>query len=124
MSQLPISDKGVKKLMECHASYKNALSDDETAQTILSIIAKVKKSASKAESKELVSDLESKVLTTISEWKEINGDCQDSGEENDSTAINTNTSVCAHEILKGNTIKQEVDDIDNDLVTAVQTMTM
>ena len=126
MSQLPVSDKGIKKLMECHASYKNALSDDETAQTILSIIAKVKKSATKAESKELVSDLESKVLTIISEWKEINGDSQDAdGDgENDSTAINTNTIECPQEALKGKTIKQEVDDMNNDLVTAVQTMTV
>jgi len=73
ISQLPMSDKGVKKLIEGHPAYKNALEDDETAQTIVGIVAKVKKSASKQESKELADDLENKVMTIISEWKEING---------------------------------------------------
>ena len=77
ISQLPFSDKGVKKLIEGHAVYKNALEDDETAGVILSIVAKVKKSATKPESKELADDLENKVVTIIAEWKEINGGGED-----------------------------------------------
>ena len=77
ISQLPFSDKGVKKLIEGHAAYKNALEDDETAGVILSIVAKVKKSATKPDSKELADDLENKVVTIIAEWKEINGGGED-----------------------------------------------
>lgn len=96
ISQLPTSDKGVKKLIEGHSAYKNALEDDETAQIMLAIVAKVKKSASKPESKELADDFESKVLHYIAEWKEINGqvdgDTMDSVEEqmNDLTVDDTN----------------------------------
>ncbi len=73
ISQLPMSDKGVKKLTDGHPAYKNALEDDETSATMLSIVARVKKSSSKQESKELAEDLENKMLTIIAEWKEING---------------------------------------------------
>ncbi|KAI8101453.1 hypothetical protein M9435_001559 [Picochlorum sp. BPE23] len=96
ISQLPTSDKGVKKLIEGHSAYKNALEDDETAQIMLAIVAKVKKSASKPESKELADDFESKVLHYIAEWKEINGEVDgetmDSVEEkmNDLTVDDTN----------------------------------
>ena len=98
ISQLPMSDKGVKKLTDGHPSYKNALEDEETAQTMLGIVAKIKKSASKQESKELADDLENKVLTIIAEWKEINGgapeeDGEAEGEmdgENENENINNN----------------------------------
>ncbi|WPT11640.1 Condensin complex subunit 1 [Picochlorum sp. SENEW3] len=96
ISQLPTSDKGVKKLIEGHIAYKNALEDDETAQIMLAIVAKVKKSASKPESKELADDFESKVLHYIAEWKEINGEVDgetmDGVEEqmNDLTVDDTN----------------------------------
>ena len=73
IGQLPFSDKGVKKLIDAHPAYKNALEDDETAGIILSIVAKVKKAATKPDSKELAEDLENKVLTIIAEWAEING---------------------------------------------------
>lgn len=73
MSQLPLSDKGVKKMIEGFGNYKNALADDETAETMLQIVAKVKKGASKPESKELASDLETKISQCIQEWQEING---------------------------------------------------
>ena len=81
ISQLPMSDKGVKKLTDGHPAYKNALEDDETSQTMLSIVARVKKSASKPESKELAEDLENKMLTIIAEWKEINGQAEDAAED-------------------------------------------
>jgi condensin complex subunit 1 len=71
--QLPISDKGIKKLVEGFNFYKNALADEETAGILLSIVAKAKKNASKPESKELIEDLESKMVNCIEEWDEING---------------------------------------------------
>ena len=73
ISQLPISDKGIKKMVEGFNFYKNALADEETAEILLSIVAKAKKNASKPESKELVEDLESKMVNCIEEWDEING---------------------------------------------------
>ena len=59
--------------LACGRSLANALEDDETAGIILSIVAKVKKAATKPDSKELAEDLENKVLTIIAEWAEING---------------------------------------------------
>ena len=53
--------------------YKNALADEETAEILLTIVAKAKKNASKPESKEIVEDLESKIKDCIEEWDEING---------------------------------------------------
>lgn len=130
MSQLPISDKGVKKMAEGHTAYKNALEDDETAQLILSIVAKVKKSASKPESKELAVDLENKVQSIIAEWKEINGEVHEDPRstnstresediENDATLINSNVepdSVNNRKMVAS--IKKEED--EDNLIAAVE----
>ncbi len=86
IGQLPFSDKGVKKLIDAHPAYKNALEDDETAGIILSIVAKVKKAATKPDSKELAEDLENKVLTIIAEWAEINGKAGPEEEEEEEGA--------------------------------------
>ena len=131
MTQLPMSDKGVKKLIEGHASYKNALEDEETAQLILSIVAKVKKSASKPDSKELAADLENKVQSLIAEWKVINGEEEAEEEEeenrsgqefedaeNDMTRMNT-TNVDSGTKNNAALIKEEEHDEDN-LTTAVE----
>ncbi len=130
MTQLPISDKGVKKMIEGHTSYKNALEDEETAQLLLSIVAKVKKSASKPESKELAADLENKVQTLITEWKQINGveeeqegensvDEPDDG-ENNMALMNSNVdSVTPKKTKKGDSIIKEEHDQEN-LTTAVE----
>lgn len=120
MTQLPMSDKGVKKMIESHAAYKNALEDDETAQLIMTIVAKVKKSASKPESKELATDLENKVQSLITEWKDINGERQESEPssssprgsedvENDRTLLN-NTTMTNN---KQPSLKREEHDEDN-----------
>ena len=61
LSQLPISEKGVRKLAESFKLYKNALCDAETAETICGVLAKAKKSASKQEVKTLVEELEAKI---------------------------------------------------------------
>lgn len=49
--QLPLSDKGLKKLNESFRHYKHALGDEEVAAAITAIIQKSKKGGAKAELK-------------------------------------------------------------------------
>lgn len=70
LSQLPISEKGVRKLAESFKLYKTALGDPETADTICGVLAKAKKSASKPELKALVEELEAKIEAAAAERAE------------------------------------------------------
>ena len=70
LSQLPISEKGMRKLAECFKLYKNALGDAETAETICGVLAKGKKSATKPEVKTLLDELEAKIEGAAAERAE------------------------------------------------------
>ena len=70
LAQLPISEKGVRKFAESFKLYKNALGDNETAETIGGILVKAKKSAAKPELKALVEELEVKIEATAAERAE------------------------------------------------------
>lgn len=116
ISQLPMSDKGVKKLTDGHPAYKNALEDEETSQTMLSIVARVKKSATKQESKELAEDLENKMLTIIAEWKQINGQAEEANEEAaDANAdADADAEAAGEEALDAESDGEDVDiDVEN-----------
>lgn len=70
LGQLPLSEKGVRKLAECFKLYKAALADGEVADTIAGILAKAKKSAAKQDLKALVEELEAKIEASAVEMAE------------------------------------------------------
>ena len=70
LSQLPISEKGTRKLAECFKLYKTALADSEVTDTICGILAKSKKNSSKPEMKQLIEDLEAKIEAAAAERSE------------------------------------------------------
>ena len=70
--QLPMSDKGLKRLCESFKLYKHALHDEEVAAAITGIFAKAKKGSAKAEVKvgilEYVSDSSGASLWFTGQW--------------------------------------------------------
>lgn len=71
LAQLPLSEKGIKKLAECFKLYKTALADSEVTQVICgTILAKAKKNAGKPEMKQMVEDLEAKIEACAAERAE------------------------------------------------------
>lgn len=70
LGQLPLSEKGLRKLSEGFKSYKMALADRDTAEIIGGVIAKAKKNASKPEVKALMEDLEAKIDACAAERAE------------------------------------------------------
>jgi condensin complex subunit 1 len=70
LTQLPLSDKGMRKLNECFKLYKTALADAEVADLIASILAKAKKNATKPDAKQLVEELEAKIAACAAERAE------------------------------------------------------
>ena len=70
LSQLPISEKGVRKFADCFKLYKTALGDGETADILGGVLAKMKKSASKPEVKAAVEELEAKIEAAAAERME------------------------------------------------------
>eukprot|EP00887_Chlorella_sp_A99_P003643 scaffold7.g3643.t1 len=70
LTQLPTSDKGLRKLCESFKLYKHALGDEEVATAITGIVAKAKKGAAKAEMKALIEEFEAKIVAYAEERAE------------------------------------------------------
>ena len=70
LAQLPISEKGTRKLAECFKLYKAALADAEVTETIVGILSKAKKNTSKQEVKQLIEELEVKIEEAAAERAE------------------------------------------------------
>ena len=61
LTQLPLSEKGLKKLADNFKLYKHALVDAEVASLFAGIVSKAKKSGSKTDTKQILEDLETKL---------------------------------------------------------------
>lgn len=67
LTQLPISDKGLKRLADGFKLYKHSLHDAEVAAAFAGIVTKAKKGEKKPEVKAVIDDLEAKVAAYIAE---------------------------------------------------------
>ncbi|GAB4818223.1 hypothetical protein N2152v2_005269 [Parachlorella kessleri] len=70
LTQLPMSDKGLKKLCESFKLYRHALHDEEVAAAITGIFAKAKKGSAKADVKALIEDFELRLTDFAAERAE------------------------------------------------------
>ncbi|KAL6778710.1 hypothetical protein ACKKBF_B04955 [Auxenochlorella protothecoides x Auxenochlorella symbiontica] len=70
LTQLPISDKGLRRLSESFKMYRRTLGDAEVAAAFASILAKAKRSAAKGDVKALVEELEARMAQAAEERAE------------------------------------------------------
>lgn len=87
LSQLPIGDKGLRKLAESFASFKAALADGETAEMITAVVNAGLTATTKPETKALLEGLRAKMVAEERALKGLPDDCEDAdgGTEVDDT---------------------------------------
>jgi len=97
LTQLPISDKGIKRLADGFKLYKHSLQDAEVAAAFAGIITKAKKGEKKPEVKAIIDDLETKVAEYVAELAADEEGEGDVGVEGAAAADQTTESAAQHQ---------------------------
>jgi len=92
LTQLPISDKGLKRLADGFKLYKHSLQDAEVAAAFAGIVTKAKKGEKKPEVKAIIDDLEAKVAEYVAE---LAADDEEEGGEKEGAATADQTTESA-----------------------------